>query len=380
MAKRLADVVSNEDLRKLAKRRLPKSVFEFVDGGSEDEQTLSENRAAFQRRHFKPRVLNDVSEPDISTTLWAESFPTPVIVAPMGSCKLVWPDADILIAKAAAERGIPYTLSTMSSTSIEQMAKSVDGALWFQLYVLKDMEFNLKLLDRARASDYSTLIVTVDLPAGGKRERDLRNGVSIPLRLTASQIFEGITHPGWSLRLLQGGLPQFENVQGLLGNTSAGMTIAARVGANLHSGFDWQDFARLRDHWPGKLIVKGVMHPDDASQLVEAGADGIWVSNHGGRQLDGAMGTYDALQAVADTVSDKVPVILDSGIRRGQDILKARAQGASAIAVGRVPLFGAAVGSEGVERALSILIDELKLTMQLAGTPVFSEVDSSLLA
>ena len=271
---RLADVVSSEDMRRLAQRRLPKSVFEFVDGGAEDEQTLSENRAAFQRSHFKPRVLRDVSEPAISTTLWGDSLPAPVVIAPMGSCKLVWPEADVILAQAAAARGIPYTLSTMSSTSIEDMAKAVHGPLWFQLYVLKDMDFNLKLLDRARASNYAALVVTVDLPAGGKRERDLRNGVSIPLRLTARQIFEGVTHPGWSLRLLRGGLPQFENVRGLMGDTSAGMTIAARVGANLHAGFDWQDFARIRDHWSGKLLVKGVMHPEDARQLVDAGADG----------------------------------------------------------------------------------------------------------
>ncbi len=380
MPKRLADVVSNEDLRQLAKSRLPKSVFEFVDGGSEDEQTLSENRAAFQRRHFKPRVLRDVSDPDIATKLMGQVSQAPIIVAPMGSCKLVWPDADIVIARAASVRGMPYTLSTMSSTSIEQMARSIDGELWFQLYVLKDMDFNLQLLDRARANDYQTLVVTVDLPAGGKREKDLRNGVSIPLRLTTGQIVEAVTHPGWSLRLLQGGFPQFENVRGLLGDTSAGMTIAARVGANLHAGFDWQDFARIRDHWPGKLIVKGVMHPEDARELVNAGADSIWVSNHGGRQLDGAMGTYDALQPVAAAVGDKVPVIIDSGVRRGQDILKARAAGASAVAVGRVPLFGAAAGPQGVDRALDILIDELKLTMKLAGTPVFRDVDSSLLA
>ncbi|MEM9360676.1 MAG: alpha-hydroxy acid oxidase [Pseudomonadota bacterium] len=377
---RLADVVSSENMRRLAQRRLPKSVFEFVDGGAEDEQTLSENRAAFQRSHFKPRILRDVSEPEVSTTLWGDSLPAPIVIAPMGSCKLVWPEADVILAQAAAARGIPYTLSTMSSTSIEDMAKSVRGPLWFQLYVLKDMDFNLKLLDRARASDYAALVVTVDLPAGGKRERDLRNGVSIPLRLSARQIFEGVTHPDWSLRLLRGGLPQFENVRGLMGDTSAGMTIAARVGANLHAGFDWQDFARIRDHWPGKLLVKGVMHPEDARQLVDAGADGLWVSNHGGRQLDGAMGTYDALQPVAEAVGDKVPVILDSGIRRGQDILKARARGASAVAVGRVPLFGAAAGPDGVDKSLTILTDELKLTMKLAGTPTFSDVDSTLLA
>ncbi len=380
MTGRLGKVVSSADLRALARRRLPKSVFEFVDGGAEDELTLADNCAGFHRIRLVPRSLRDVSRPDLGTELMGANLAAPLIVAPMGGCTLVWPDADIAIARAAAARGIPYTLSTMASTGIERMARAVDGPLWFQLYVLKDQAVNFRLVDRARDCGYSVLVVTVDLPAGGKRERDLRNRVSVPLRPTLRQMVEGATHPGWSLGLLRGGLPQFENVEGLLGDTSAGLTIAARVGQNLHAGFDWDDFARLRDHWPGRLIVKGVMHAGDAAQLVAAGADGVWISNHGGRQLDGAVASVDALPAIAEALGGAVPIILDSGIRRGVDILKAKARGAHAVATGRVVLFGAAAAGEaGTGKALDILIDELTLAMKLAGTPSFRAVDETLL-
>ena len=223
MYSRLADALSIEDLRRLARRRLPRSVFEFVDGGAEDELTLADNRAAFERIRFVPRVLTDVSSPDIATDLLGTKTSAPIVIAPMGSCMLVWPNADIAIARAAAAHGIPYTLSTMSTTSIERMAKAVQGPLWFQLYVLKDHAFNQQLIDRARASGYTTLVVTVDLQAGGKRERDQRNGISIPLRFGLRHMIEGVTHPRWALRMMRGGFPEFENVRGYMGENSAGL-------------------------------------------------------------------------------------------------------------------------------------------------------------
>ncbi|MET3581485.1 isopentenyl diphosphate isomerase/L-lactate dehydrogenase-like FMN-dependent dehydrogenase [Mesorhizobium robiniae] len=246
---------------------------------------------------------------------------------------------DLANGRTAAARGIPYTLSTMATTSIERMARAVQGPLWFQLYVLKDFEFNRQLVRRAEETGYSTLVVTVDLQAGGKREKDLRNGISIPLRPSPHHFWEGLAHPGWSLRLLRGGLPQFENIGGYLGDTSAGLTIAARVGANLHAGFDWDDFRRIRDWWKGRLLVKGVLHAGDAACLVAAGADGIWVSNHGGRQLDGAISSVDALPAVRHALGSEVPILIDSGIRTGMDVIKAGASGASAAAIGRAALF-----------------------------------------
>lgn len=378
---RLQRALSIEDLRRLARSRLPRSVFEFIDGGAEDEITLRGNRQALESVQIVPRILTDVSRPELSTRVAGTTSAAPLVIAPMGSCMLAWPQADIAIARAAARHGIPYTLSTMATTSIERMADAVQGALWFQLYVLRDHEANFRLVDRARAAGYSTLVVTVDLQAGGKRERDLRNGVSVPMRMSLRHLYEGMTHPGWSWQMLRHGMPRFENVQGLLGDESAGLTIAARVGQNLDAAFDWDGLSRLRERWPGKLLVKGVEHPMDALRLASMGVDGIWVSNHGGRQLDGAQPSARALPRLHRALKGQVPLILDSGIRRGVDILKARALGASAVAIGRAALFGAACGGEaGVLRALDILTDELRLSMKLAGTPRIEGVDHDLLA
>ena len=378
---RLQRALSIEDLRRLARSRLPRSVFEFIDGGAEDEITLRGNRRALESVQIVPRILTDVSRPELSTRVAGTTCAAPLVIAPMGSCMLAWPQADIAIARAAARHGIPYTLSTMATTSIERMADAVQGALWFQLYVLRDHEANFRLVDRARAAGYSTLVVTVDLQAGGKRERDLRNGVSVPMRMSLRHLYEGMTHPGWSWQMLRHGMPRFENVQGLLGDESAGLTIAARVGQNLDAAFDWDGLSRLRERWPGKLLVKGVEHPMDALRLASMGVDGIWVSNHGGRQLDGAQPSARALPRLHRALKGQVPLILDSGIRRGVDILKARALGASAVAIGRAALFGAASGGEaGVLRALDILTDELRLAMKLAGTPRIEGVDRDLLA
>src|SRR5574343_1773449 len=223
---RLQRALSIEDLRRLARSRLPRSVFEFIDGGAEDEITLRGNRQALESVQIVPRILTDVSRPELSTRVAGTTCAAPLVIAPMGSCMLAWPQADIAIARAAARHGIPYTLSTMATTSMERMGGAVQGALWFQLYVLRDHEANFRLVDRARAAGYSTLVVTVDLQAGGKRERDLRNGVSVPLRMSLRHLYEGMTHPGWSWQMLRHGMPRFENVQGLLGDESAGLTIA----------------------------------------------------------------------------------------------------------------------------------------------------------
>lgn len=381
MQHRLQRALSIEDLRRLSQQRLPRSVFEFIDGGAEDEITLRNNRLALERIEIAPRVLTDVSQPDLSTRLMDSALAAPIVVAPMGSCMLAWPQADIAIARAAAAHGIPYTLSTMSTTGIEHMAEAVQSELWFQLYVLRDHQANFSLVDRARAAGYTTLVVTVDLQAGGKREKDLRNGISVPLRMHWRHLWEGMTHPGWAWQMLRHGMPQFENVRGLLGDESAGLTIAARVGQNLDAAFGWDDLARLRERWSGKLVVKGVEHPMDALRLASMGVDGVWVSNHGGRQLDGAQASAKALSRLSHALKGQVPLILDSGIRRGVDILKARALGAGAVAIGRAALFGAAVAGEaGVLRALDILTDELRLAMKLAGTPRIQDVGRDLLA
>lgn len=378
--RRLAQALSIHDLRRLAQRRLPRTVFDFIDGGAEDELTLAANRAAFERVRLSPRILTDVRAPDTATQIVGTPAAAPLVIAPMGSCMLAWPGADIAIARAAAALGIPYTLSTMATTSIEAMADAVQGALWFQLYVLKDHAFNQRLVDRAAAAGYGTLVVSVDLQAGGKRERDLRNGVSIPLRMNARHLWEAATHPGWAWQLARNGLPDFENVRGLMGDNDANLTIAARVGENLDAGFDWDALARLRQHWRGKLLVKGVLHPADAKRLAQLGIDGLWVSNHGGRQLDGAIASADALPSIAAATAHRVPIIVDSGVRRGVDALKARVLGAQAVAVGRAALYGAAAGGEaGARRALEILTGELRLAMKLAGVPTLQAAPAELL-
>lgn len=377
----LQQALSIADLRELARRRLPGFVFDFIDGGAEDEITLQRNRADFERLELLPRVLVDVSRVDLQAELLGRTVAAPFVIAPMGSCVLAWPGADMAIARAAAALGLPYTLSTMATTALEQIARSVTGRLWFQLYVLKDRAFTLGLVDRARAADYEALVVTVDLPTGGKRERDLRNGISIPLRLGPRQLLDIAQRPGWGMRMLRHGTPQFENVRGLMGQDSAGLTIAARVGQNLDAGFDWDGLARIRDRWPRALLVKGVQHPQDAARMVEMGVDGIWVSNHGGRQLDGARSAVASLPAVAHAVGGRAQIILDSGVRRGVDALKALALGAQAVAVGRAVLFGAAVGGEaGARQALEILTDELRRSMQLSGIAATRAIDAGLLA
>lgn len=378
---RLADLLSIADVRDRARRVLPRFVFDFIDGGAEDELTLADNRAAFERQRLVPRVLVDVAEPETACPIVGSPAAAPLLICPMGSCALAWPEADFALARAATRRGLPYTLSTMATTRLETMARAVQGRLWFQLYVLRDQAMTSQLVERARAADYEALVVTVDLPAGGKRERDLRNGISIPLRIGPRLIRDAMIRPGWVWRMARHPQPAFENVRGLLGDDSAGLTIAARVGQNLDARYDWGDLARLRDQWPRKLLVKGVEHPADAKRLAALGVDGIWISNHGGRQLDGAIASFDAVPAIRAAVGDDLPLLLDSGVRRGIDVLKAVGRGVEAVGIGRAALYGAAVAGEaGVERVLDILLGELTLAMKLAGIARLSDPDPTVFA
>lgn len=357
-----------DDLRELARRRLPRGVFDFFDGGAEDESTLHDNRQAFDRVRLLPRVLVDVSAVSLATTIVGGPASAPMVIAPTGAIGAGWPQADLAIARAAAKMGIPYTLSTTATSSIEAIAEGAGGRLWFQLYVLRDRDFTRRLMERARDAGYEALVVTLDLATGGKRERDLRNGFTVPLRPGLRLAADFAAHPMWLWQMLRRGTPRFENLNGLGGMASSGASIATKVGQNLDAGFDWAALQRLRDAWPRKLIVKGVLRGDDAARLADLGVDAIWVSNHGGRQLDGAIAALDALPGVVSAVRQRVPVILDSGVRRGSDVLKAVALGAQAVALGRATLYGASVAGEaGAARALEILSDELRRSMQLCG-------------
>jgi len=294
------------------------------------------------------------------------------------------PGPDLAIARAAARYGIPYTLSTTGTATIEAVAEANgDGRRWFQLYILHDRAFTDKLVARAWAAGYEALVVTVDLPVGGKRERDSYNHFVQPYRPRAGQILEAFTKPRWALGILaNGGLPTLENLRGFDERKSQTLvSISSAVGQNLDSSFDYEGLKRLRDMWKGKLLVKGVARADDAERIVQLGADGIWISNHGGRQLDGALATLDSLPAIAAAVGSKVPVLLDGGVRRGSDMIKARARGAQAVCAGRPTLYGASAGGEpGALRALAILADELHRTMQLCGARTIAEIDVDLIA
>ena len=372
---------SIEDLRGAARHRVPRAIFDFFDGGAEDELTLGDNQAAFRRRRLLPRVLTDVSMVDTAVQLLGASSGLPLAVSPTGAVGFGWRGGDVAIARAAVAAGIPYTLSSAATASIEQVARAAPGRLWFQAYILKNKPFLDGLIARALAADYEALMVTVDLPVGGKRERDFRNHFSVPFRFTARNLMDFARRPGWLLDILRYGMPVMENMVGLEMQAKNATAIASSVGRSYDPAFDWSSLQKIRDNWPRKLIVKGILRPDDAARVAAMGCDALVVSNHGGRQLDGAVATLDALPDVVQAVQGRIPVLLDGGVRRGSDVFKALALGASGVMVGRATLYGAvAAGEPGARRALAILQDELVRTMQLCGARSVAEITPDLLA
>jgi (S)-mandelate dehydrogenase len=369
------------DLRSHAKKRLPKAIFDFFDGGAEDELTLRRNVQAFQEKRLIPKVLNDVSSINHSAPMLGGLSSLPCAIAPTGAVAFGWPKGDIAIAKAAAAFNIPYCLSTTATASIEQIAREAPGRHWFQAYILKNRVFFDQLLQRAHDADYEALMITVDLPVGGKRERDSRNDFKIPFHLTLRNFIDFSSRPFWALPMLFKGIPELANLIGLETANPEKQNLGSSVGKNYDPSFNWERLARIRDQWPRKLIIKGVLNPEDAQRLVQLGCDAIVVSNHGGRQLDGSIATLDALPDVVRAVNQAVPVYIDGGIRRGSDIVKALASGANGVLIGRATLYGAiAAGEEGAHHALAILQDELKRTMQLCGVSKLKEIDQTLLA
>ena len=372
---------SIEDLRGAARRRTPRAIFDFFDGGAEDELTLGDNQAAFRRRRLLPRVLTDVSMVDTGVQLLGASSRLPLAVSPTGAVGFGWRGGDVAIARAAVAAGIAYTLSSAATASIEQVARAAPGRLWFQAYILKNRPFLDGLIARALAADYEALMITVDLPVGGKRERDFRNHFSVPFRFTARNLMDFARRPGWLLDILRYGMPVMENMVGLEMQAKNATAIASSVGRSYDPAFDWSSLQKIRDNWPRKLIVKGILRPDDAARVAAMGCDALVVSNHGGRQLDGAVATLDALPGVVQAVHGRIPVLLDGGVRRGSDVFKALALGASGVMVGRATLYGAvAAGEPGASRALAILQDELVRTMQLCGARSVAEITPDLLA
>ena len=373
--------VNIEDLRRMAQRRLPRAIFDFFDGGAEDEVTLRENRAAFERVRLLPRVLVNVASVDATVDLFGKKSALPLAIAPTGGISAGRYGAELILARAAKAVGIPFTMATPSAFSIEKVAQEVGGRLWFQLYCVRDREFRSRLVARARDAGYEAILVTVDLPVSGKRERDPRNGFHTPYSPNWRNSRDVIFKPAWALDMMRNGLPGMANLEGYRFSAPSGTDIVTAVGREMDAGLDWEYIKELRDQWPGKLLLKGVERADDAERAAAIGCDGVVVSNHGGRQLDGAAATLDALPQVARAVGSKITVLLDGGVRRGVDILKARALGAHAVLTGRATLFGAMAGGEpGALRALEILSSELVRAMQLSGVRSAAQIGPHLLA
>ena len=373
----LEKAFSIEDLRAIARARLPRFVFDYVEGGSEDEVTLHANRESFARLRFRPRTLVDVSRRDLGATILGGMSALPVIAGPMGLLGLLWRDGDLEMARAAAVAGVPYALSTVSMHSMEDIARKAGGRLWFQCYAFRERAVSEALIRRAAAAGYEALIITSDFPVSGKRERQLRSGMMPAAKLTLRTKLDILMHPRW---LMSVGIrrPRFVNVERELG---AGRDAASFLPLNMFdAALDWDDFRRFRDLWKGKLLLKGVLRADDAARAVECGADGVVLSNHGGRQLDGAISGMDVLADVVREIGGRASIIVDGGVQRGSDIAKAMACGAEAVILGRAAGYGlAAGGALGVTRALNILRDEFDRTLALNGCCSPADLSSDLI-
>jgi L-lactate dehydrogenase (cytochrome)/(S)-mandelate dehydrogenase len=368
------------DLRKMALKRVPHGLFEFVDRGTEDEVSLRNNRAVFERIRLKPRNLVDVSKRSQEITLFGKKHKMPIVIAPTGTAGLMWYEGEIALARAAAEAGVPFTLATGSMTAMEKVAEEAGGTLWFQLYMWPDRSLSHKLVERAKAAGYEALVVTVDGVVPGNREYNLRNGFTIPFTFTRGNVTDVLLHPRWLLGVLARylvttGMPRYQNyptdiryriTAGPMGRSSM-----------RNDSLNWDDLRALRKLWPHRLLVKGLLHPQDALMAADCGADGVIVSNHGGRNLDTVISPIEALPEVVDAVGKRVAVLVDSGFRRGTDVIKALALGAHAVQIGRATLYGVAAGGEaGARRAISIFRGEIDRVIALLGCNSISELST----
>jgi L-lactate dehydrogenase (cytochrome) len=379
--RRLPRAIAIDDLRRLARRRLPRAVYDFIEGGSGDELTVRRNRAAFERLLFEPRVLVDVSKREQSTVVLGERVATPVILSPTGMAGLSWPRGEVAAARGAHDAGTIYTLSTHSSCSIEEVAAGAPGPLWFQLYVWQNRDLTRSFVERARAAGYRALLLTVDVQVISRRERDLRNGFTIPPRVTVRNVVDTLRRVGWVRRVLMG--QRRLTLANLVGAPGAPrtdiVTLAGVANRQVDPSISWADLAWFRSLWSGPLLLKGVMTAADARRAAEHGVDGLVVSNHGGRQLDGTRATIEALPEIVDAVDNRMEVLLDGGVRRGADVVRALALGARAVMVGRPYLYGLATGGQGgVRRALEILANEVDHVLALTGVPRVADLEPSL--
>lgn len=367
--RRLDRGVSVEDLRDIARRRLPRGVFDYIDGGAEDELTMASNSAAFGRVEFRPRVLRDVGEVDITTSLLGKSMSMPLVLAPTGFTRIAHPAGELAVARSARRAEVPYALSTLGTRTIEELAATGSPRLWFQVYVWRDRGLVADLVARAAAAGYEAICLTVDTAVLGKRERDVRRGFTLPPKVGPSTIIDGILHPGWTWAFLRSEPILFANVAGRqVGDGVDAISLAEYVGRQFDPGLSWRDVEWLRSLWDGPIVLKGIQSIEDAKMAANEGVEAIALSNHGGRQLDSAPAPLDLLQGVADAVGGRTEIICDGGVRRGSDIVKALALGANACMAGRAYLYGlGAAGESGVDRVLELFASDMKRTMALIG-------------
>jgi L-lactate dehydrogenase (cytochrome) len=376
----MAPILSIEDLRNLARRRVPRAIFDYADGGSYDERTIKRNAADLDAMTFRQRVMVDVSKISLATSFMGSPVSMPLAIGPVGLSGLFHGDGEILGARAAAAAGIPFCLSTMSICSIEDVRAATTQPFWFQQYLMRDRGFNQELIDRAAAAQCSALMLTLDLQVIGERRRDPRNGLTIPPKLSLRNAWDVASKPSWALKVLFGKRRTFGNLIGRIGGSSGINTLAEWTATQFDASANWRDVEWVRGRWPGKLILKGVLDAQDALLGVAAGADAIVVSNHGGRQLDGASSSIAVLQEIVEAVAGRCEVMFDGGIRSGQDIAKALALGARGALIGKSYIFAlAAAGEAGVSRAIEILRNELRVTLALTGTSNLGEVGPHIL-
>ncbi len=369
-----------EDLRKKAEKRVPRMFYDYADSGSWSESTYRANEDDLQAIKFRQRVAIDVSTRDTKMPMLGETTTMPVALAPTGLTGMQYADGEILAAKAAADFGVPFTLSTMSICSIEDVAAHSSTPFWFQLYVMRDRDFIRRLVDRAREAKCSALMITLDLQIMGQRHKDVRNGLSAPPKPTLRNLMNLVQKPAWCLGMLGTKRRQFGNIVGHVKGVKDMSSLADWTVSQFDASLSWDDVKEIRKQWGGKVIIKGILDAEDARAAVNVGADAIVVSNHGGRQLDGALSAIKALPAIVDAVGDKAEVWMDGGIRSGQDVLRAIAMGAQGTLIGRAFLYGLGAGGQaGVTKALEIIHKELDLTMGLCGQSELRKVDSSIL-
>jgi L-lactate dehydrogenase (cytochrome) len=375
-------VITNiEDLRVLAQKRVPRMFYDYADSGSWTESTYKANESDFQKIKLRQRVAVNMEGRSTATQMIGQNVAMPVAIAPTGLTGMQHADGEMLAARAAKKFGVPFTLSTMSICSIEDVSKATDGhPFWFQLYVMRDRDFIERLIERARAANCSALVITLDLQILGQRHKDLKNGLSAPPKLTLPNILNIATKPRWALGMLGTPRRQFGNIVGHVKGVENMGSLSSWTAQQFDPRLNWGDVEWIKKRWGGKIILKGIQDVEDARLAVESGADAMIVSNHGGRQLDGAQSSIEALPAIVDSVGKHIEVHMDGGIRSGQDVLKARALGAQGTYIGRAFLYGlGAMGQPGVEKALQIIHNELDLTMAFCGRTQMDTVDKSIL-